>query len=81
MAHCVSMQKQRVTFLSEECPPEQIEEMEKFYERPISGKTKKLSLDLMAKSSVRRSCRNKHHQHLHRPGSSSNTRGSEKISD
>ncbi|CAG5105770.1 Oidioi.mRNA.OKI2018_I69.chr1.g2437.t1.cds [Oikopleura dioica] len=37
LAHCVSMQKQRVTFLSEECPPEQIEEMEKFYERPISA--------------------------------------------
>merc|ERR1712037_61506 len=37
LVHCVSMQKQRVSFLSEEVCPEQIQEMEKFYDRFISA--------------------------------------------
>jgi len=37
LVHCVSMQKQRVSFLSEEVCPEQIQDMEKFYDRSISA--------------------------------------------
>ncbi|CBY19494.1 unnamed protein product [Oikopleura dioica] len=37
LVHCVTMQKQRVSFLSEEVCPEQIQDMEKFYDRSISA--------------------------------------------
>jgi hypothetical protein len=81
LVHCVSMQKQRVSFLSEEVCPEQIQEMEKFYDRSISGlKSMNFSINNPF-FSVRRSCRNQHHQHFHRASSGANSRRSEETGD